>query len=101
MRILECVDGATVFTLRMSLRHAVLCRGIGGRSLDWADRSLAGDATFELALHFFRAPLFQRVSAAAHDQHPCDQEQDRHAYHLLILESRAMHCKSAGSLNGS
>ena len=60
--------------------------GIGGRSLDWANRSLAGDATFELALHFFRAPLLHRISAAA--QHPCDQEQDRHAYHLLILESR-------------
>jgi hypothetical protein len=70
----------------MSLRHAVFASGISGRSLDWANRSLTGDATFELALHFFRAPLFQRVSAAA--QHPCDQEQDRHAYHLLILESR-------------
>ena len=61
--------------------------GIGGRSLDWADRSLAGDATFELALHFFRAALFHRISAAPCNQHQCDQEQDRHAFHLLILES--------------
>ena len=88
MRIFECADMVTVFTLRMSLRHAVLGRGIGGRSLDWANRSLAGDATFELALHFFRAPLLDRVSAAAHHQRRCDHEQDRHALHLLILGTK-------------
>ena len=88
MRIFECADVATVFTLRMSLGHAVLGRGVGGRSLDWANRSLAGDTTFELALHFFRAPLFERVSAAAHHQRRCDHEQDRHALHLLILGTK-------------
>jgi hypothetical protein len=30
--------------------------------------------------------LFNWVSAAARDQ-PCDEEQDRRAFHLLILES--------------
>src|SRR5213076_3636917 len=77
----------------MSLRHAVFASGIGGRSLDWANRSLAGDATFELALHFFRAALFHRISAASCNQRQCDQEQDRHAFHLLILESRR--CKAS------
>jgi hypothetical protein len=72
----------------MGLRHAVFASGIGGRSLDWANRSLAGDATLKLSAYFFCAALLHRISAAAHDQHPCDQEQDRHAYHLLILESR-------------
>ena len=77
----------------MSLRHAVFASGIGGRSLDWANRSLAGDATFELALHFFRAALFHRISAASCNQRQCDQEQDRHALHLLILESSR--CKAS------
>ena len=93
MRIFECADGAEVFTLRMSLRHAVLCRGIAGRPLDRTERSLAGDAALKLPSYFFRAALFDRVSAAACDQHPCDHEQDRHASHLLILESRR--CKAS------
>jgi hypothetical protein len=33
-----------------------------------------------------RRALFERVGATARDQ-PCDHEQDRHALHLLILES--------------
>src|SRR5437762_13780804 len=77
----------------MSLRHAVFASGIGGRSLDWANRSLAGDATFELVSRFFRAALFHRISAAACNQRQCDQEQDRHDLHLLISESSR--CKAS------
>jgi hypothetical protein len=77
----------------MGLRHAVLGRGIAGQPLDWAERSLASNTTLKLPSYFFRAPLFERVSATGHDQHPCDHEQDRHASHLLILESRR--CKAS------
>ena len=56
------------------------------RPLDGAKRSLPGYAALKLPLHFLRAALFNRISAAAHDQ-PCDEEQDRRAFHLLILES--------------
>jgi hypothetical protein len=72
----------------MGLRHAVLCRGIAGWPVDRTERSLAGDATLKLPSHFFRAALFHRISAASCNQRQCDQEQDRHAFHLLILESR-------------
>jgi hypothetical protein len=70
----------------MSLRHAVLAGGIFGRPLDRAERSLPGYAALKLPLYFLRAALFNWVSAAARDQ-PCDEEQDRRAFHLLILES--------------
>jgi hypothetical protein len=36
-------------------------------------------------LYFSRGLLFKRISAAARDQ-PCEDEQDRRAFHLLILE---------------
>src|SRR5947207_4921131 len=77
----------------MALRHAVLCRGIAGRPLDRTERSLSGDATLKLASYFFRAALFHRISAASCNQRQCDQEQDREAFHLLILESRR--CKAS------
>jgi len=77
----------------MGLRHAVLCRGIAGRPLDRTECSLSGHATLKLASYFFRAALFHRISAASCNQRQCDQEQDRHAFHLLILESRR--CKAS------
>jgi len=70
----------------MSLRHTMLARGIVGRPLQGANGSLTGHAAFKLPLHFLRGALFERVGATARDQ-PCDHEQDRHALHLLILES--------------
>jgi hypothetical protein len=70
----------------MSLRHTMLARGIVGRPLQGAKGSLTGHAAFKLPLHFLRGALFERVGATARDQ-PCDHEQDRHALHLLILES--------------
>src|SRR5437764_14651200 len=77
----------------MGLRHAVLCPGIAGRPVDRTERSLAVDAALKLASYFFRAALFHRISAASCNQRQCDQEQDRHASHLLILESRR--CKAS------
>jgi hypothetical protein len=60
------------------------CRIIG-RPLDWAEGPLPGYATLKLPLYFPRGLLFKRISAAARDQ-PCEDEQDRRAFHLLILE---------------
>src|SRR5436190_24148008 len=85
--------GDCFHSLRMGLRHAVLCRGIAGRPLDRTECSLSGHATLKLASYFFRAALFHRISAASCNQRQCDQEQDRHAFHLLILESRR--CKAS------
>jgi hypothetical protein len=63
------------------------CRIIG-RALDWAEGPLPGYAAFKLSLYFLRAALFKRIGAAARDQ-TCDDEQDRRAFHLLILESES------------
>src|SRR5919106_5903438 len=87
IRIFECADGATVFTaLRMSLGHAMLTCRVIGRPLDWAEGPLPGYAALKLTLYFLRAVLFHRISTAARDQ-TCRDEQDRRAFHLLILES--------------
>jgi hypothetical protein len=100
MRIFECANGATVFTaLRMSLRHAMLAGGIIGRPIDRTECSLPGYAALKLPLYFLRAALFNRISAAARDQ-PCDDEQDRRAFHLLILESEGGIARPLASLNG-
>ena len=64
----------------------MLAGRIVGRPLDWAERSLPGYAALKLPLYFLRAVLFNRISAAARDQ-PCDDEQDRRGFHLLILGS--------------
>ncbi len=77
----HCLDA-----LGVSLRHTMLACGVVGRPLHWANRSLSGHAPFELPLHFLRGALFERISATTRDQ-PCDHEQDRQAFHLLILGS--------------
>jgi len=61
------------------------CR-IVRRPLDWPEGSLPDYATLKLSLYFLRAALFERIGAAARDQ-TCDDERDRRAFHLLILES--------------
>jgi hypothetical protein len=43
--------------------------------------------------------LFKRISAAARDQ-PCDDEQDRRGFHLLILGSDGGIARLLASLNG-
>jgi hypothetical protein len=70
--------------LRMSLRDAMLCGRVAGRSLKGDKRSLAGHAAFKLPLNFLAGALFERVGAATQSQ-ACDREQDRHAFHLRIL----------------
>jgi hypothetical protein len=77
----------------------MLARRIFGRPLDRAERSLPGYAALKLPLHFLRAALFKRISAASRDQ-PCEEEQDRRAFHLLILESESGIARALASLNG-
>jgi hypothetical protein len=77
----------------------MLVRRVIRRPLDWAERSLPGYPALKLPLHFLRAALFHRISAAARDQ-PCDDEQDRRAFHLLILESEGGIARPLASLNG-
>src|SRR5438128_12682735 len=77
----------------MSLRHSVFRGGIARLPVDRTEYSLSGHATLKLPSHFVRAALFHRISAASCDQRQCDQEQDRHAFHLLILESTR--CKAS------
>jgi hypothetical protein len=72
----------------MSFWHAVLAGSVARRPLHWANRPLAGHAPLKLPLHFFGAALFERVSAATDDQRQGDHQQDRHALHLLILETK-------------
>ena len=88
MRIFECADVAAVFTLRMSLRHAVFVRQIARFAFFGADLSLAGNTAFQLRLHFLTALLFERISAATGEHCTADHEQDRHAFHLHILRSK-------------
>jgi hypothetical protein len=68
----------------MRLRHAVFCRWIVGSSLHWAKRSLTGNATPELLLHFLSGALFKGIRAATQGQQ-YDCEQNRKGLHLLIL----------------
>jgi hypothetical protein len=68
----------------MRLRHAVLCRWIVGSSLHWAKRSLTGDATPELLLHFLPGALLKGIRAATQGQQ-YDCEQNRKGPHPLIL----------------
>jgi hypothetical protein len=59
----------------MRLRHAMFCRWIVGRPFHWPKRSLTGNATPELLLHFLPGALFKRVRAAAKGQQ-CDYQPD-------------------------
>ena len=69
----------------MSLGDAVLAGGIIGRSINRADRSLAGHAALELASHFLCAALFQRIGTPTRDK--CECAHHRQGSHLLILGS--------------
>jgi hypothetical protein len=55
----------SLHTLRMRLRHAMLCRWVIGRAFHWPKRSLTGNAASELLLHFLPGALFKRVRATA------------------------------------
>jgi hypothetical protein len=70
----------------MSLRDAVFSRGIIRRSINRANRSLAGHAALELASHFLCAALFQRIGTPTRDK--CECTHHRKGSHLLILRSK-------------
>ena len=69
----------------MSLRDAVFSCGIIRRSIKRAHRSLARHAALELASHFLRAALFQRISTPTRDKR--ERADYRQGFHLLILRS--------------
>ena len=69
----------------MVLRDTVLSRGITRRSIKRADCSLARHAALELASHFFRAALFQRIGTPTRDKR--ERADDRQGLHLFILRS--------------
>jgi hypothetical protein len=69
----------------MTLRDGVLSRGIIRWSIKRADRSLAGHAALELASHFLRAALFQRIGTPTRDKR--ERADDRQGFHPLILRS--------------
>jgi hypothetical protein len=81
------------------LRYAMPGGRIIGRPLDWTEGPLPGYAALKLPLYLLGAVFFNRISAAARDQ-PCDDEQDRRAFHLLILESEGGIARPLASLNG-
>jgi hypothetical protein len=70
----------------MSLRDAVFSRGIIRRSINRADRSLAGHAALKLPTDFLSAAMFDWISATASDQR--ERANDRQGLHLLILGSK-------------
>ncbi len=69
----------------MSLRDAVLSRGIIRRSINRAYCSLAGHATLELTSHVLRAALFQWIGTTTRNQR--ERADDRQGLHLLMLRS--------------
>ena len=52
----------------MGFWDAMLRGRIVGRSLQWAERSLAGHAPLQLPLHFASCALFEWVRAADHGE---------------------------------
>jgi len=76
----------------MILWDAVLSRGITRRSIKRAYRSLAGHATLELASHFLRAALLQRISTPTRDKR--ERADDRQGFHLLMLRNDRTNARS-------
>jgi hypothetical protein len=76
----------------MILWDAVLSRGITQRSIKRAYRSLAGHTALELASHFLRAALFQRISTPTRDKRECAD--DRQGFHLLMLRNDRTNARS-------
>ena len=71
--------------LRMSLRNPVFAGGITGLSLFRTKLPLPGHSALKLASNFFRAALFERISASPHDERA--RANDRQGLHLFILGS--------------
>ena len=79
----------------MSLRDAVLSRGITRGSIKRGDRPLARHAALELASHFVRAALFQWIGTSTRDKR--ERADDRQGFHLLMLRNE---CGNARALRG-
>jgi hypothetical protein len=69
----------------MSLRDAVLSRGIIRRSINRAHRPLAGHAALELTSYVLGAALFQRIGTPTRNQR--ERAKNRQGFHLLMLRS--------------
>ena len=83
----------------MSLRDAVLSRGIIRRSINWAYCSLAGHAALELASHVLRAALFQWIGTPTRDER--ERADDRQGFHLLMLRNESGNARALrGRLKG-
>ena len=83
----------------MVLRDTVLSRGITRRSIKRADRPLARHAALELASHFFRAALFQRIGTPTRDKR--ERADDRQGFHLLMLRNESGNARALrGRLKG-
>jgi hypothetical protein len=83
----------------MVLRDTVLSRGITRRSIKRADCSLARHAALELASHFFRAALFQRIGTPTRDKR--ERADDRQGFHLLMLRNESGNARALrGRLKG-
>jgi hypothetical protein len=67
----------------MSLRDAVLSRGIIRRSINRAYCSLAGYAALELTSYVLGAALFQRIGTPTRNKR--ERANHRQGLHLLIL----------------
>ena len=65
--------------------------GITGLSLFRTKLPLPGHSALKLASNFFRAALFERISASPHDERA--RANDRQGLHLFILGSEPDHCK--------
>jgi hypothetical protein len=83
----------------MSLRDAVLSRGIIRRSIKRADRSLARHAALQLASHFVRAALFQWIGTPTRDER--ERADDRQGFHRLMLRNESGNARALrGRLKG-
>jgi hypothetical protein len=71
----------------MTLRDAVFSGRISRLAVFGTDCSLTGDAALQLILDLRTFSLFEWIGATGGEEGDCDQEEDRQALHLLILES--------------
>jgi hypothetical protein len=82
----------------MSLRDAVLSRGIIRRSINRAYCSLAGHAALELASHVLRAALFQWIGTPTRNQR--ERAKNRQGFHLLMLGSDRKNARRVEAMKG-
>jgi hypothetical protein len=82
----------------MSLWDAVLSRGIIGRSINRADRSLPSHAALKLSTDFLSAAMFEWIGATASDQR--ERANDRQGFHLFILGNDETNARRVEAVKG-